>query len=298
MNVLITGGTGFVGNRLAEKMLDNGWNVTITGRSRSGFEGRERFEHIVCDTTVEGPWQERVACSDVIVNLAGRNIFTLWNEQKKKDIRDSRLLTTRNIVNALPSRSNTVLLSTSASGYYGDGGETLLNEESPLGSGFLADLCKDWENEAMKAERKGVRVVCMRFSMILGKNGGALEKMITPFRLCLGGNLGNGEQWMAWMHLDDLVAAVLFLIDHQEVRGPVNFCSPFPVRNNEFTKTLSSILGRPAFFHIPSFVLKTILGELGDVMLGSQRMASKNLEEAGFSFNYPDIAKALDNLVS
>jgi hypothetical protein len=298
MKVLITGGTGFVGSYLCEQLLDRGWHVTITGRSTSVHSGKDRFDHLVCDTTVEGSWQDRVASSDVIINLAGKNIFTPWNPQKKKEIRDSRILTTRNLVRAIPENSGTVFLSTSASGFYGSRGGEILDEDASMGRGFLAELCRDWENEAKEAEKKGARVVCMRFGMILGKSGGALSKMLLPFKLCLGGNLGHGDQWMSWMHLDDLASAVLFLIEQDKAKGPVNFCSPFAVRNRDFTKTLAVALGRPAFFHIPAFLLKALMGELGEVILGSQRMTASGLENLGFKFDYPEISQALDNIVS
>lgn len=297
MNVLITGGTGFVGSYLAGRMLDMGWNVTITGRSTSVHSGRDRFEHLNCDTTVEGPWQESVAKADVIVNLAGKNIFTAWKDHVKQEIRESRILTTRNLVNAISPNSRTVFLSTSAAGFYGDQGDEILREDSSMGRGFLAELCRDWEREAREAEKKGARVVIMRFSMILGRNGGALDKMLTPFRLCLGGKLGSGGQWMSWMHLDDLVSAVLFLAGHDSAEGPVNFCAPFAVRNRDFTRALASALGRPALFQVPSFLLKGIMGELGGVLLSSQRMFPGGLENLGFGFAYPEIGKALENLV-
>ena len=298
MNVLITGGTGFVGSYLTDRMLDLGWNVTITGRSKSVYEGRKGFDHLICDTAEEGPWQDHVSRADVIVNLAGKNIFTPWKDDVKKEIRESRIKTTRNLVSALDSGSNAVFLSTSAAGFYGSRGDEVLTEASPMGQGFLAELCRDWEKEAREAETRGARVVCMRFSMILGKNGGALEKMLLPFKMCLGGKLGSGEQWMSWMHLEDLAAAVLFLIGNDAAEGPLNFCSPLPLKNKDFTRALGTALGRPAFFQVPSFVLKTVMGELGDVVLGSQRMKADGLEKLGFGFTYPEIKSALENIVS
>ncbi len=297
MNVLITGGTGFVGSCLTGRMLDMGWNVTITGRSKSLHAGRKGFEHLICDTAEEGAWQDSVAKADAIVNLAGKNIFTPWKDAVKKEIRESRIRTTRNLVNALGSGSKAVFLSTSAAGFYGSRGDEVLTESSPMGQGFLADLCRDWEKEAREAETKGARVVCMRFSMVLGKNGGALEKMLLPFKLCLGGKLGSGEQWMSWMHLEDLASAVLFLIGNDRAEGPLNFCSPSAVKNRDFTRALAAALGRPAFFQVPSLVLKTVMGELGDVVLGSQRMAAGGLENLGFKFSYPDISRALESIV-
>lgn len=298
MNVLITGGTGFVGSHLAGAMLDAGWDVTITGRSQNSIhQGKKGFTQIVCDTTGKGDWQTVVSGMDVIVNLAGRNIFTLWNDDKKRDIEQSRVLTTARLVEGMQGSKVKVFLSTSASGFYGDGGNEVLTETSSKGGGFLADVCEAWENEALKAEALGIRTLLLRFGMILGKDGGAFKMMKTPFKLGLGGNLGNGDQWVSWMHIRDLVDAVQFLIDHEDARGIVNFGSPHAVRNRDFTRAVAGALGRPAFFHVPGFMLRLVMGELGGVLLGSQRMAAGELERLGFSFTYPDIQSALEDLV-
>lgn len=298
MKAMITGGTGFVGTHLTGAMLDSGWDVTITGRSENSIhQGRKGFNQLICDTTVRGEWQSEISNMDVVINLAGKNIFTLWNEQRKKDILESRVLTTRNLVEGMEDGAVKAYLSTSASGYYGNRGNEILSESSAKGEGFLADVCEQWENEALRAEQFGVRTLLMRFGMILGKDGGAFKMMKTPFKLGLGGNLGGGEHWVSWMHIDDLVSAVLFLIDHQDAKGIVNFGSPHAVRNKDYTRTLSHALNRPAFFHAPGFMLRLIMGELGDVLLSSQRMAAGELERLGFSFAYPDIEAALDELV-
>lgn len=298
MKTLILGGTGFVGSHLAGTLLDMGWDVTITGRSPNSIHsGKKGFRQIVCDTTVKGEWQSEVSRMDVVVNLAGKNIFTLWNENKKQVIYDSRILTTVNVVEAMENGKVKVFLSTSASGFYGNRYNEILMEESSKGEGFLADVCVDWENEAKKAEAFGVRTVLMRFGMILGKDGGAFKMMKTPYKLCLGGNLGNGEHWMSWMHIDDLVAAIVFLIEHQDAKGVVNFGAPHAVRNKDFTKAIAKALGRPAFFHVPGCILRLVMGELGGVLLGSQRMSSGELERLGFSFTYPDIDTAMADLV-
>lgn len=298
MKALITGGTGFVGTHLTGAMLEKGWEVTITGRSTNSLHnGRKGFRQIVCDTAVKGEWQSEVANMDVVINLAGKNIFTLWNDEKKQTIHDSRVLTTQNLVEAMDGDKVRVFLSTSASGFYGNRGNEILPEEASKGDGFLADVCEDWEREAKKAEDKGIRTVLMRFGMILGKDGGAFKLMKTPYKLGLGGNLGNGEHWMSWMHIDDLVAAVLFLIDHEEARGVVNFGAPHAVRNRDFNRAVAHAMGRPAFFHVPGFMIRLIMGELGSVLLGSQRMTAGALERLGFTFTYPDIDSAVADLV-
>jgi uncharacterized protein (TIGR01777 family) len=297
MKAFITGGTGFVGSCLAARLLDEGWDVTITGRSASVHAGRNGLTHLKYDTTQKGDWQDLVADADVIFNLAGKNIFTHWSADNKREIRESRIQTTKNVVDAIPAESSAVLLSTSAAGYYGNRGDEILNEDSSKGTGFLSDLCEVWEAEAMKAEEKGVRTVLMRFSMILGKEGGALKMMLNPFKFGAGGTIGSGTQWVSWMHIDDLVSAMLHAVANENARGPLNFCSPFSVRNKDFTQALARALNRPSFLSVPAFMLKTALGELGEVLLGSQRMASGGLNGLGFEFAYPEIGKALEHLV-
>ncbi len=298
MKAMITGGTGFVGTHLTKALLDSGWDVTITGRSQNSiYSGKKGFTQLVCDTTVKGDWQSEVSRMDVIINLAGKNIFTLWNKEKKKAILESRILTTQNLVEGMKDGAVKVFLSTSASGYYGDRGNEILTESTSKGEGFLSDVCDAWETEALKAQQFDVRTVLMRFGMILGKDGGAFKMMKTPFKLGLGGNLGRGQHWMAWMHIHDLVKAVLFLINHDKASGIVNFSAPHAVRNKNFTKAVSRAMGRPAFFHAPGFILRLIMGELGDVLLGSQRMAAGELDRLGFKFTYGDIDSAIGDLV-
>lgn len=297
MNVLMTGGTGFVGTHVTRRLLDLGWKVTITGRSPSWeFNHRMGYRQIVCDTTLKGDWQNEVGHMDVVINLAGRNIFTLWNKEKKRDIEQSRFLTTANLVEAMNGSSVKVFLSTSASGYYGNRNDEILAEESGKGEGFLADVCETWEKEARGAVAMNIRTVLMRFGMILGQNGGAFKMMLPPFRFGLGGNIGNGEQWMSWMHIDDLASAIVFLINCTEASGPVNFCAPYAVRNKDFTSAMGHALNRPAFFHVPGFILRTVMGELGDTLLASQRMTAGELKRLGFDFKYPDIDSALADL--
>lgn len=298
MNVFITGGTGFVGRHLTRALLDRGFHVTITGRSAGKGNSRaERLTQIACDTTVKGDWQKHLADMDVVINLAGRNIFTRWNEAKKREIEQSRFLTTDNLVEGMTGGGVRVFLSTSASGFYGDRGDETLIEGAKGGQGFLADVCRSWEQKALAAEAIGVRTVLMRFGMVLGPDGGAFSMMWTPFSLGLGGSLGSGRQWMSYIHIDDLVSAILFLIEHEEARGPVNFCAPHAVRNADFTRAMGRAFHRPAFFWIPGFVLRIVMGELGDVVLASQRMASGELTRLGFPFAYPDIDTALGDLV-
>lgn len=298
MRVLITGGTGFVGTHLIRHCLESGHRVTALGTRKI----HDRIDHpgfcyCSADTTHPGQWQQYVAESDWIFNLAGRTIFQRWTRRSKQQIYDSRILTTRCVVDALPSRTEAVLVSASAVGYYGNGGDTELTESSPGGDDFLASVSRDWEREANKAEGRGGRVAVARFGIVLGADGGALAKMIPAFRSFIGGPLGNGRQWFPWIHIDDLTAACCHLASRDDLHGPFNFCAPQPVRNLEMARTLGKVLGRPAKMAVPPFVLKMMMGEMAGVLLGGQRAVPSRLTAAGFEFRYPKIDGALSDLV-
>jgi len=217
----------------------------------------------------------------------------LWNEKYKALIYNTRILTTRNIVSALPQNRNIILVSTSAAGFYGDRGEEVLDESKVPGDDFLARVCVDWERAAFAAKEKGVRVIISRFGVVLGKNGGALAKMLPAYRMFAGGPLGKGLHWFPWIHMADLLSAIEFVMVHEEIEGPLNFCSPNPVRNGEFSRTLARELGKPAFMRTPAFLLKLIAGELGGVLLSSQRAVPTRLLSQGFQFKYPDVSDAI-----
>jgi uncharacterized protein (TIGR01777 family) len=298
MKVLITGGLGFVGTQLSIRLLERGHQITVVDRSPEPHEhtpGDVRY--VSADTTVEGPWQEEVAAQDGIINLAGASIFSRWNKDTKNLMYDSRVLTTRNVVEAMPGKDGTVLCSTSAVGYYGFRGDEEIAEDGTPGNDFLASLCVDWENEANKAAEKGLRVAITRFGIVLGKTGGALGQMIPAFKKFVGGPLGSGNQWFSWIHMEDLLNAFLFVFENQEINGPVNFCSPHPVQNRELAKALGKVLSRPSFLTTPGFVLKLVMGEFGSVLLEGQRVIPGKLIKHGFTFQYPDIAGALEEVV-
>ncbi|MCG8473496.1 MAG: TIGR01777 family oxidoreductase [Desulfobacterales bacterium] len=298
MRILMTGGTGFIGTHLTRALLRKGYEVVVTSRSGlSPFLGQDRYGILTCDTTKPGPWQEEVGRSDMVINLAGRSIFTRWNQAKKMEMEESRILTTEHLVDALPSKEGPLFLSASAVGFYGDRGDEFLGEDEVGGKGFLAELCQRWEAAATKAEKRGVRVVRMRFGAVLGRGGGALESMLIPYKMCLGGPLGSGSQWFSWVHIDDLVSAVMFLMENKKAEGPINFTAPYLARNEEFSRTLSRVVRRPAFFGMPSFMLKMVLGELGQEILFSQRVVPQKLSKLGFQFSYPSIEAALGHLV-
>jgi hypothetical protein len=233
-----------------------------------------------------------------VVNLTGKSIFGRWSDSTKKQIYDSRLLTTRHVVAALPADRQVVLCSASGAGFYGSRGDTLLTESHPSGDDFLARLSIDWEKEAARANEKGHRTVLMRFGVVLDKDGGALAQMIPATKAFLGGPLGSGKQWFPWIHLTDLMEAVAFVMRQPNIEGPVNFCAPAPVRNKDFAKTLAKVLGRPALMKVPGFMLRTALGEFSSVLLASQRVVPDKLLQAGFRFTYPDIETALQTIVS
>lgn len=299
MKVLIIGGTGFVGGHAVSRFLALGHRVTVVGsRSESRLPTPRRFQYIQADTTLPGAWQQAVPQADLIVNLAGRTIFHRWTAGYRQILRDSRIQTTRLIVDALPTPSQAVLVNTSAVGYYGDGGDKVLTEISAGGDDFLAGLARDWEAAAQTAAVKSARVVIPRFGVVLGADGGALASMLPAFRMGMGGRLGSGRQWFPWIHIEDLVAALVFLADHGELSGPFNLCSPHPVPNGDFVRTLGRVLGRPALMPAPALALKLTLGEMAGVLLAGQRAAPAKLLAAGFEFRYPLLEEALVALLA
>jgi uncharacterized protein (TIGR01777 family) len=300
MKILITGGTGFVGTQLTSRLIQDGHEVTILSRSakRPG-EVPRGISYLLGDPTQKGPWQEAIKNHDAVINLAGASIFAKWTEQHKKAIRESRVSTTRNIVEGIPEhpKKQFTLLSTSAVGYYGFCGDEELTEESPPGDDFLARIASEWEGEALKAKERGARVVITRFGIVMGEKGGALSQMIPLFKKYIGGPIGSGKQWFSWVHIKDLSEAFAFLMKHPEISGPVNVCAPNPVRNKDLAKALGKVLHRPSFIPAPGFMVKLVLGEFGSVILKGQRVIPRRLLDSGFAFQYPDIDRALQGIV-
>ncbi len=274
MNIAITGASGLIGTRLRERLESAGHVALAIPRGAPPP---------VCDA---------------LVHLAGEPIAQRWTEAAKKRIYESRVEGTRRLVSALSTQSQRprVLVCASAVGYYGSQGDQILTEASSAGTDFLARLVADWEDAAQGAESLGIRVVRLRFGMILG-HGGALAKLLPPFRFGVGGKLGSGHQWMAWIHIEDVIQMILFALDYAAIRGAVNAAAPHPVTNEEFTDRLAMALHRPAILPVPAFALKLAFGEMSEVLLASQRVLPMVAKSAGFPFQYPDLTPALENLL-
>jgi uncharacterized protein (TIGR01777 family) len=298
MNIVITGGSGFVGTHLSNFLLRAGHRVTALGRSSAHRNIRhENFTYVSADTTRLGDWQQQFEDVDAVVNLAGATIFKRWTENYKKQIYESRVLTTRHVVASLPRGKKLTLCSASGAGYYGNRGDDILKENETPGEDFLAGLSVDWEKEALLAADDHIRVVVMRFGVVLAKDGGAMAKMIPAFKLFVGGSMGDGMQWFPWMHLIDLMAAVRFILENEQIQGPVNFCAPNPIRYRDLVKSLGETLKRPTIMPAPAFLIRLVMGEFGNVFLSSQRIVPDKLLNHGFSFKYPDIKDAVREVV-
>ncbi len=298
MKILITGGTGFVGTHLTARLLRDGNEITVL--TRSPGKPRERangISYLEGDPTRKGSWQEAIADHAVLINLAGASIFSRWTEAYKKTMVESRLQTTRNLVEGISRRGKVTLFSASAVGYYGFHGDEELRETSAPGDDFLARLSVAWEKEARAAEGKGARVVIPRFGIVLGKGGGALGQMIPLFKKFVGGPIGNGRQWFSWIHTADLAEAFVFLIKHSEISGPMNFTAPNPVRNRDLAAALGRALHRPSLLPAPAFMMKLVLGEFGSVLLKGQRVIPRRLLDSGFKFQYPEINSGLRSII-
>jgi uncharacterized protein (TIGR01777 family) len=304
MRIVVAGGTGFIGRALCQRLVNAGH--TVTALTRDPEKARTRVYHavkIVPWQGFRGPTEDLskalVEC-DVVINLAGSPIADgRWTPQAKDLLRKSREGTTTAIVTTLAKLKTrpVLLINASAIGYYGPRGDEELTEEAPSGNGFLASLCREWEGAASAAERLGVRVVMPRIGMVLGKDGGALTRMLPIYRLGLGGPLGHGRQWVSWIHHDDLVELLMFLMNNA-ASGPVNATAPHPVTNEDFSKNLGQAIGKPAFLRTPGFVMKLMLGEMAEeLLLTGQRVLPRRAQSSGFHFRFPFIAGALNDLL-
>ena len=294
MRILITGAGGLIGLELQDLLRGKGHELLLASRSEP-----KDAEHI--QWTVEDGFSdtERLEGLDAVVHLAGESVNGLrWTEEKKAAIRDSRILGTRNVVQAISALQDRpkVLVAASAIGFYGERGDEELTESSSAGDTFLAEVARAWEAEARRAEDAGIRTVLLRTGIVLSKDGGALGTMLLPFKLGLGGVIGSGKQWMSWIAAHDHVRVIEHVIENEAIRGAVNSVSPEPVTNEAFTKTMGEVLYRPTFIPVPEFVVSMALGEMGDaLLLASTRVLPRRLESAGFEFKYPHLKQALEH---
>jgi uncharacterized protein (TIGR01777 family) len=301
MKILVAGSSGLVGTALGQSLARAGHTVCrlVRPQSASGEGANEGFA--VAWNPATGELGGAGVGADAVVNLAGASIADgRWSPQRKELLRSSRVDTTRALVNALAKMNArpSVLVSASAIGFYGNRGDETLSEDSNPGTGFLAGLAQEWEVEASKAEALGIRVVFARFGVILAREGGALPKMLLPFKFGVGGKLGSGKQWMSWVTLDDALGILRFAIENASLRGAVNIVSPKPLQNAEFTKVLAKVMHRPALFPAPAFALRLALGEMADaLLLSSQRVAPQALEKLGYRFLYSELPAALKHLL-
>lgn len=305
MKIAVTGATGFVGTRLVERLVEEGHSVVALTRSKahgdrvfpkSAFPSVEVVEYAPLES---GEWQQALSGCDGVVNLAGAGIADeRWTPERKQEILDSRKIGTEKIVEAIAQANPkpSVLVNSSAIGYYGTSETATFDESSAPGDDFLAQVCQAWEAAAESAQSNGTRVVILRTGIVLGM-GGALGKMLTPFRLFAGGPLGTGRQWFSWIHRDDLVNLILKALTDTSLSGVYNATAPNPVRMAEFCQTLGQVMGRPSWLPVPAFALEALLGDAAQVVLEGQQVLPKRTQEAGFAYQYPAVKAAIANIL-
>ena len=297
MNIAITGASGLVGRRLLKALAKDGHTLTALSR-HAGTNLPPGVRLSVWDAMKGEPSADGLRDVDAVIHLAGAPVAQRWTAQAKQEIRESRVLGTRNLVQGLAklSRKPLVLISSSAVGYYGSRGDEILNEPTAPGNDFLSEVCVAWEKEAQVAEALGIRVVRVRTGIVLDAHGGALQKMLTPFKLGIGGKLGDGRQWMSWIHLDDLVSLYQFALTGS-LSGPVNGVGTNPLSNADFTRALAAAVHRPAIFPVPRFALKLLFGEMAEMVLASQRVMPQAAVAAGFRFRFQELTAALADVL-
>lgn len=300
MKVLITGATGLIGSALCSSLSEDGHTVVALSRSPETTRGLSAAELHKWDPRSGQFPAQTLAGVDAVVHLAGEPIVARrWSEEQKKRIRDSRVLTTRTLVDAFRSleRRPAVFVCGSAVGFYGDRGDEQLVETAPVGKGFLSEVCQEWEKEAARAFELGIRVVEVRTGVVLSADGGALPKMLAPFKLGLGGRLGSGKQWFPWIHIRDIVGVFCHAMRSSLLEGPVNGVAPEAATNAEFTRELARVLHRPAFLPVPELALRVLMGEMAEALLGSQRVIPAAALASKYQFRYQSLTPALDHLL-
>ncbi len=306
MKITIAGATGFVGSRLVERLQQAGDQVLILTRNPAKAKrvfpdaAFPNVEMVAYTPTESGPWQQALSGCDGVVNLAGAPIADeRWTPERKQEILNSRKLGTRTIVEAIASANPkpSVLVNASAIGYYGTSETATFDETSASGNDFLAQVCQEWENEAQQVKQSGTRLAIIRSGIVVG-NGGAIAKMLTPFRLLAGGPLGSGHQWFSWIHREDLVSLIILALQRSDIQGILNGTAPNPVRMNELCHILGQVLHRPSWLPVPDFALHLILGEAAQVVLEGQQVLPKRPQEYGFEYRYSTVKPALEEVVS
>ena len=297
MKILISGASGLVGKHLIPTLKAKGHEVHRLVRKTPNSSDEIQWD---AEKGLSEAEQAKLEGFDAVVHLAGDNVASEnWSDEKKRKIKESRVVGTRVLVDALKSLKNPPkhFISASAIGFYGNREAEVLTEDSAKGEGFLPDVCGAWEDESKKAERFA-RVVCMRIGVVLAKDGGALEKMLTPFKFGVGGTVGSGKQWMSWIALDDLIKAVHFFLENENLDGSFNLTAPNPVTNEEFTKALGTVLNRPTVLPIPEFAIKMLFGEMGEtLLLQGTRVLPKRLQDAGFEFEFDNLEDAMKSVL-
>lgn len=298
MKIVIAGGSGFIGSALVRSLLTDGHEVIVLSRKVPVANLPDGIATVEWDGRTTGQWVESVEGAGAVFNLCGATVAARWTPAVKREIRASRLLPTQAIVQAIQKVSHPpgVLVQASAVGYYGACGDEVITEESPPGSGFLAETCIEWE-QAAEAEGMRTRVCRMRLGVVLGKEGGALSKMLTPFKWFVGGPFGDGKQWFPWIHLQDVIGAMRFVMTHETASGAFNTTAPNPLTMRDFARTLGKVMGRPSLVYVPGFALRIMFGEGASVLLSGQRAVPKRLLEEGYVFQYPLTADALRDLL-
>jgi uncharacterized protein len=301
MKYVISGGTGFIGNALIRALSDDACEITVLTRSERPERTleRARIRYAAWDGRSQGAWSREMHTADVVINLAGKNLFAgRWTKRVKRELTASRIDAVRALVRAMKENESkpSVFISVSAVGYYGDTAERDVSEQSPAGNDFLSHLTREWEAAAAEASLSGIRTAIPRMGIVLQKSGGALQKMALPFYLFAGGYVGSGRQWVSWIHMDDLIRALVYPVRHDTLSGPYNCTSPHPVAMKELCKAIGRALGRSCWTNVPSFAVKAVLGEASEMLLTGQRALPVRLAAEGFQFQYENVDDALQNI--